>query len=213
MLVNMSVLEACLRTGAPTWTPPSTRTPDIVCEDPPCTPTTSGSGPSAARRPASPVILGVGFDPGVVNAYCALAQKHHFDTIDTIDIIDINAGSHGRYFATNFDPEINFSRVREGVDLIDRDWKEFPTYTVKRIAWRGRRAAARVPQTVTTKLHSLSRHIDANSIRFWMGFGDYINVFTVLRTLGFLGHLPVTLDDGTEVAPLKVVKALFPDPM
>ncbi|MEZ5219203.1 MAG: hypothetical protein R2715_22070 [Ilumatobacteraceae bacterium] len=46
-----------------------------------------------------------------------------------------------------------------------------------------------------------------------MGFGDYINVFTVLRTLGFLGHLPVTLDDGTEVAPLKVVKALFPDPM
>jgi len=63
-------------------------------------------------------------------------------------------------------------------------------------------------------LHSLSKNIDANSIRFWMGFGDhYINVFTVLRTLGFLSHLPVTLTTGQEVVPLKVVKALLPDPM
>jgi saccharopine dehydrogenase-like NADP-dependent oxidoreductase len=64
------------------------------------------------------------------------------------------------------------------------------------------------------ELHSLSKNIDANSIRFWMGFGDhYINVFTVLRTLGFLSHLPVTLTTGQEVVPLKVVKALLPDPM
>ncbi len=63
------------------------------------------------------------------------------------------------------------------------------------------------------ELHSLSQNIDAESIRFWMGFGDhYINVFTVLRTLGFLDHLPVKLADGQEVVPLKVVKALFPDP-
>ena len=46
-----------------------------------------------------------------------------------------------------------------------------------------------------------------------MGFGNhYINVFTVLRTLGFLSHLPVTLTTGQEVVPLKVVKALLPDP-
>jgi saccharopine dehydrogenase-like NADP-dependent oxidoreductase len=46
-----------------------------------------------------------------------------------------------------------------------------------------------------------------------MGFGDhYINVFTVLRTLGFLSHLPVMLTTGQEVVPLKVVKALLPDP-
>ena len=64
------------------------------------------------------------------------------------------------------------------------------------------------------ELHSLSKNIDANSIRFWMGFGDhYINVFTVLRTLGFLSHLPVTLTTGQEVVPLKVVKASLPDPM
>jgi saccharopine dehydrogenase-like NADP-dependent oxidoreductase len=61
---------------------------------------------------------------------------------------------------------------------------------------------------------SLSKNIDANSIGFWMGFGDhYINVFTVLRTLGFLSHLPVTPTTGQEVLPLKIVKALLPDPM
>ena len=38
------------------------------------------------------------------------------------------------------------------------------------------------------------------------------SVFTVLRTLGLLSHLPVTLSDGQEVVPLKVVKALLPDP-
>jgi saccharopine dehydrogenase-like NADP-dependent oxidoreductase len=63
------------------------------------------------------------------------------------------------------------------------------------------------------ELHSLSKNIDARSIRFWMGFGDhYINVFTVLRTLGLLSHLPVTLENGEQVVPLKVVKALLPDP-
>lgn len=63
------------------------------------------------------------------------------------------------------------------------------------------------------ELHSLSKNIDANSIRFWMGFGDhYINVFTVLTKLGLLSHEPVTLADGSQVVPLKVVKALLPDP-
>ncbi len=75
----------------------------------------------------------------------------------------------------------------------------------------GRRPAARVPHG-HDELHSLSKNIDANSIRFWMGFGDhYINVFTVLRTLGLLDHLPVDVD-GQEVVPLKVVKAVLPDP-
>ncbi|MEC8208942.1 MAG: saccharopine dehydrogenase NADP-binding domain-containing protein, partial [Verrucomicrobiota bacterium] len=52
-------------------------------------------------------LLGSGFDPGVTNVFCAYAQKHLFDEIDTIDILDANAGDHGYHFATNFNPEIN----------------------------------------------------------------------------------------------------------
>ena len=37
-------------------------------------------------------LLGSGFDPGVTNVYCAYAQKHLFDEIHELDIIDCNAG-------------------------------------------------------------------------------------------------------------------------
>jgi saccharopine dehydrogenase-like NADP-dependent oxidoreductase len=46
-----------------------------------------------------------------------------------------------------------------------------------------------------------------------MGFGDhYINVFTVLKNLGLLSEKPVRTAEGQEVIPLKVVKAVLPDP-
>ncbi len=46
-----------------------------------------------------------------------------------------------------------------------------------------------------------------------MGFGDhYINVFTVLKSIGLLSEQPVKLSRRSEVVPLKVVKACLPDP-
>jgi len=56
-------------------------------------------------------LLGSGFDPGATNVFCAYAQKHYFDEIHTIDILDCNAGDHGYPFATNFNPEINLREV------------------------------------------------------------------------------------------------------
>jgi saccharopine dehydrogenase-like NADP-dependent oxidoreductase len=55
--------------------------------------------------------------------------------------------------------------------------------------------------------------MDGADVRFWMGFGDhYINVFTVLKNLGLLSEKPVKTAEGLEVVPLKVVKAVLPDP-
>ena len=56
-------------------------------------------------------VLGCGFDPGVTQVFSAYAQKHHFDTIETLDILDCNGGDHGYPFATNFNPEINIREV------------------------------------------------------------------------------------------------------
>ena len=101
----------------------------------------------ACAEKASPPILGAGFDPGVVNAYCALAAKKYFDKIDTIDILDVNAGSHGRYFATNFDPEINFREFVKVWTWIDREWEEYPTHAVQAdVRVPGGRRAAGLPQ-------------------------------------------------------------------
>ncbi|GAY77437.1 carboxynorspermidine dehydrogenase [Sporolactobacillus inulinus] len=40
-------------------------------------------------------LLGSGFDPGVTGVFSAYAQKHYFDEIHSIDILDANAGDHG----------------------------------------------------------------------------------------------------------------------
>jgi saccharopine dehydrogenase-like NADP-dependent oxidoreductase len=211
--VNMSVLEACLETGAAYLDTAIHEDPDKVCETPPWYANYEWKRRGRCKDKGLTAILGAGFDPGVVNAYCALAVKRYFDTIDTIDIIDVNAGRHGKYFATNFDPEINFREFIKVWTWIDRQWREYPTHSVKRIYDLPVVGPQPIYLNGHDELHSLSKNIDANSIRFWMGFGNhYINVFTVLRTLGFLSHLPVTLTTGQQVVPLKVVKALLPDP-
>jgi saccharopine dehydrogenase-like NADP-dependent oxidoreductase len=211
--LNMSVLEACLQAGVAYIDTAIHEDPNIVCEDPPWYENYEWKRKARCAELGVTAILGAGFDPGVVNAYCALAVKKYFDTIDTIDILDVNIGSHGRYFATNFDPEINFREFVKVWTWIDRQWKEYPTHAVKRSFDFPVVGDQPVFLCGHDELHSLSKNIDANSIRFWMGFGDhYINVFTVLRTLGLLSHLPVTMADGQQVVPLKLIKALLPDP-
>jgi len=211
--VNMSVLEACLETDAVYMDTAIHEEPDKACENPPWYANYEWKRKDRCAEKGLTAILGVGFDPGVVNAYAALAAKRYFDKIDTVDIMDVNAGCHGKYFSTNFDPEINFREFVKVWTWIDRHWKEYPTHTVKR--FYDFPVVGRQPVYLNghDELHSLWKNVDANSIRFWMGFGDhYINVFTVLRTLGFLDHRPVTLANGGEVVPLKVVKAVLPDP-
>ncbi len=211
--VNMAVLDACIATGAAYIDTAIHEDPDKVCEDPPWYANYEWPKRDRCTEAGVTAILGAGFDPGVVNAYAALAAKKYFDTIDTIDILDVNAGRHGRYFATNFDPEINFREFVKVWTWNDREWQEYPTHAIKRTFEFPVVGEQPVYLNGHDELHSLAKHIDARSIRFWMGFGDhYINVFTVLRTLGLLDHEPVQLADGGAVVPLKVVKAVLPDP-
>ncbi len=211
--VNMSLLEACLETGAAYLDTAIHEDPDKVCEDPPWYANYEWKRRDRCHQKGVTAILGAGFDPGVVNAYCALAVKHHFDTIDTVDIMDVNAGSHGKYFATNFDPEINFREFKKVWTWIDRKWVMEKVHSIKMVYDFPVVGPQPVYLNGHDELHSLSKNIDANSIRFWMGFGDhYINVFTVLTNLGLTSEKPVRTAEGLEVVPLKLLKALLPDP-
>jgi len=211
--VNMSVLEACLRTGASYIDTAIHEDPAKVCEDPPWYANYEWKRKDDCAKKGVTAILGMGFDPGVVNAWTAAMVKHHFDKIDTIDIMDVNAGSHGKYFATNFDPEINFREFKKVWTWIDRQWVCKPVHSEKMTYDFPLVGKQTIYLTGHDELHSLSKNVDANSIRFWMGFGDhYINVFNVLKNIGLLSEQPVKLADGTEVVPLKVLKAVLPDP-
>jgi saccharopine dehydrogenase-like NADP-dependent oxidoreductase len=211
--VNMSVLEACLEAGVTYMDTAIHEDPDKVCEDPPWYANYEWKRKDRCKERGINAILGIGFDPGVVNAWASLAVKHHFDKIDTIDILDVNAGSHGKYFATNFDPEINFREFSKVWTWIDRKWVEKPMHSEKWVYDFPVVGKQPIYLTGHDELHSLSKNIDANSIRFWMGFGDhYLNVFNVLRNIGMLSEKPVKTAEGLEVIPLKVLKAVLPDP-
>lgn len=212
--VNMSVLQACIETGAAYLDTAIHEEPEKICETPPWYANYEWKRRDLCAANRVTAILGIGFDPGVVNAYAALAVNEFFDSVSDIDIIDINAGSHGRYFATNFDPEINFREFTGQVwSWQNSQWVSNRMFEVKRtddLPVVGQHTSY---MTGHDELHSLSQNLNVPNIRFWMGFGEhYINVFTVLNNLGLLSEQPVTTAEGQEVIPLKVVKAVLPDP-
>lgn len=212
--INMAVLSACLETGSAYLDTAIHEDPSKICETPPWYGNYEWKRKAACAKKKLTAILGVGFDPGVVNAYAALAQQDYFDSIDSIDIIDINAGSHGHYFATNFDPEINFREFTGQVwSWQNRQWTSNKMFEVKRTDNLPLVGEQTSYMTGHDEIHSLSKNLNVPNIRFWMGFGEhYINVFTVLNNLGLLSEQPVTTAEGLEVIPLKVVKAVLPNP-
>jgi len=212
--LNMSVLRACMETGAAYIDTAIHEDPKKICEAPPWYGNYEWTHREECERKGITAILGAGFDPGVVNAYAALAAEAYFDTIDSIDILDVNAGSHGRYFATNFDPEINFREFTGQVwTWQDSQWTANKMFEVKRTDDLPVVGQQTTYLTGHDEIHSLSANLDVPNVRFWMGFGEhYINVFTVLKNLGLLSEQPVVTAEGLEVVPLKVVKAVLPDP-
>ncbi|WP_445395358.1 saccharopine dehydrogenase family protein [Zobellella sp. An-6] len=212
--VNMSVLQACIETGAAYLDTAIHEDPAKICENPPWYANYEWKRKAICADKGITAILGVGFDPGVVNAYAAVAVKEYFDSVDSIDIIDINAGSHGRYFATNFDPEINFREFTGRVwSWQNSEWVQNRMFEVKRTDDLPVVGSQTSYMTGHDEVHSLSQTLGVPNVRFWMGFGEhYINVFTVLKNLGLLSEQPVTTAEGLEVVPLKVVKAVLPDP-
>ncbi|OXS16306.1 saccharopine dehydrogenase [Zobellella denitrificans] len=212
--VNMSVLQACIETGAAYLDTAIHEDPAKICENPPWYANYEWKRKAICEEKGITAILGVGFDPGVVNAYAAVAVKECFDSVDSIDIIDINAGSHGRYFATNFDPEINFREFTGRVwSWQNNEWVQNRMFEVKRTDDLPVVGSQTSYMTGHDEVHSLSQNLGVPNVRFWMGFGEhYINVFTILKNLGLLSEQPVKTAEGLEVVPLKVVKAVLPDP-
>lgn len=212
--LNMSILSACIKTGAAYIDTAIHEDQLKICETPPWYGNYEWPRREECEEAGVTAILGAGFDPGVVNAYAALARDEYFDKMTDIDIIDINAGDHGRWFATNFDPEINFREFTGQVwSWQNNKWTSNAMFEIGQ-EWDlpvvGRSKAY---MTGHDEIHSMSKNLDVPNIRFWMGFGErYITVFTVLKNLGLLSEQPIKTAEGQEVIPLKVVKAVLPDP-
>jgi len=210
---NLAVMEACLETGAHYVDTAVYEERGRINEKPPWYANYEWKHRGRFVERGVTGILGMGFDPGAVNAFCAYAQKHLLDEIETIDIMDVNAGDHGKYFATNFDPEVNLREIMEDVVYWeDGQWVSIPCHSKSRIYDFPVVGEHRVFSMGHDEIHSISQNIPARRVEFWMAFNErYLEVFNVLYRLGLLGIEPVEAD-GARIAPVKVVKAVLPDP-
>ena len=159
-------------------------------------------------------LLGSGFDPGVTQAYCAYAQKHLFDSIDTIDILDCNGGDHGYPFATNFNPEINLREVSApGSYWENGKWVEVPAMSIKREYDFDGVGEKDMYLLHHEEIESLAKNIKGvKRIRFFMTFGQsYLTHMKCLENVGMLSTQPIMFE-GREIVPIQFLKALLPDP-
>lgn len=212
--INVPVMEACLRAGvsyldtsvavdlcSPGQTVPHAYDPQWALRE---------------RFAAAGItgILGAGFDPGVVSVFATYAHRHLVDTIESIDVMDVNAGDHGRAFATNFDAETNLLEIQgDSYYWEDGSWHQVPCHSRRREFDFPAIGRHTVYSMAHDEVRSLAEFVPARRIEFWMGFSDrYLQYFRVLRDVGMLSLAPVTLPGGTTVAPLSVLKAVLPDP-
>ena len=159
-------------------------------------------------------LLGSGFDPGVTGVFSAYAQKHYFDEIHYIDIVDANAGDHGYPFATNFNPEINIREITaKGSYWEEGKWVETEPLELKEVYDLPEIGPKDIYLLHHEELESLGINIKGiKRIRFWMTFSEkYLTHLRVLENVGMTSIEPIDFE-GQKIVPLQFLKAVLPDP-
>lgn len=207
---DLSIMDACLATGV--------HYVDTANYEPPDTPKFEYKWQWAYRekfaKAGITALLGSGFDPGVTGVFCAYAQKHYFDEIHTIDIVDANAGDHGYPFATNFNPEINIREITaNGRYYKDGKWIETAPLACKKVYDLPEIGPKDIYLLYHEELESLVLNIQGlKQIRFWMTFSDnYLKHLRVLENVGMTSIQPIKFE-GHQIIPLQFLKAVLPDP-
>ncbi len=159
-------------------------------------------------------ILGCGFDPGVTSIYTAYAAKHHFDEMHYLDIVDCNAGDHGKAFATNFNPEINIREVTQnGRYWENGKWIETKPHEIKKALNYPNIGPKNSYVIYHEELESLVKNFPTlKRARFWMTFGDeYLTHLRVIQNIGMASIEPI-MYKGVEIIPLQFLKEVLPNP-
>ena len=159
-------------------------------------------------------ILGCGFDPGVSGVYTAYAAKHYFKEMQYLDIVDCNAGNHGKAFATNFNPEINIREVtQKGKYYENGQWIETEPHEIHRPLTYPNIGPKESYLIYHEELESLVKNYPTlKRARFWMTFGqEYLTHLRVIQDIGMASIEP-NMYNGMEIVPIQFLKAVLPNP-
>lgn len=159
-------------------------------------------------------ILGCGFDPGVTGVFTAYAAKHYFSELQTLDIVDCNAGNHGKAFATNFNPEINIREITQK----GRYWSEGNWVVTEPLEYhKTLNYPAIGPRESYLLYHEELESLVQNfptirRARFWMTFGqEYLTHLRVIQNIG-MARIDEVEYNGQKIVPLQFLKAVLPNP-
>lgn len=159
-------------------------------------------------------ILGCGFDPGVTSVYTAYAAKHHFDEIHYLDIVDCNAGDHGKAFATNFNPEINIREITQrGKYWENGEWIEIDPLSIHKPLTYPEIGERESYLLYHEELESLVKNFPTiKRARFWMTFGqEYLTHLRVIQNIG-MARIDEIDYNGQKIVPIQFLKAVLPNP-
>ena len=159
-------------------------------------------------------ILGCGFDPGVSGVYTAYAAKHYFKEMQYLDIVDCNAGDHGKAFATNFNPEINIREVtQKGKYYENGKWIYTEPHEIHKALTYPNIGPKESYVIYHEELESLVKNYPTlKRARFWMTFGqEYLTHLRVIQNIGMARIDPI-IYNGMEIVPIQFLKAVLPNP-
>ena len=159
-------------------------------------------------------ILGCGFDPGVSGVFTAYAAKHHFGEMHYLDIVDCNAGNHGKAFATNFNPEINIREItQKGRYYEDGKWVVTEPQEIHKPLTYPNIGPRESYVLYHEELESLViNYPTIKRARFWMTFGqEYLTHLRVIQDIGMASIEPI-MYQGMEIVPIQFLKAVLPNP-
>ncbi len=131
-----------------------------------------------------------------------------------LDIVDCNAGDHGKAFATNFNPEINIREVtQKGKYWENGEWKITEPHEIHKPLNYPNIGPKESYLIYHEELESLVKNFPSlKRARFWMTFGqEYLTHLRVIQNIGMAGIKPV-MYEGKEIVPIKFLKAVLPDP-
>ncbi|MFB1008041.1 MAG: saccharopine dehydrogenase family protein [Sulfurospirillum sp.] len=207
---DLTIMDACVKTKVPYLDTANYEHPDLAKFEY----KEQWAKDKAFKDAGIMALLGSGFDPGVTNVFCAYAQQYLFDEINTIDILDCNAGDHGYPFATNFNPEINLREVSsKGRYWENGEWIETEPVSVKMV-WDYPEVGPKDSYLLYhEELESLVQNIKGlKRIRFFMTFGQsYLTHMKCLENIGML-RIDEVEHKGMKIVPIEFLKTLLPDP-
>jgi hypothetical protein len=159
-------------------------------------------------------ILGCGFDPGVSGVFTAYAAKHYFSDMEYLDIVDCNAGDHGKAFATNFNPEINIREITQnGRYYQDGKWVTTGPLEIHKPLTYPNIGPRESYLLYHEELESLVKNYPTiKRARFWMTFGqEYLTHLRVIQDIG-MARIDEIDYNGMKIVPLQFLKAVLPNP-